>query len=149
MLQRTAEGSYTVPTGEECPINLNDGDEILDVSPSLNGCKVKTVDTKATGVFLESEANEADGCPGYEMCDLRASYYKLDKEMYLKAGKCHELIYWNNNTRFCSTCGAPMVMHTEISKRCTSCGKETWPQLQTAIIVLISRGDEVDRKSVV
>ena len=143
LLQRTAEGDYTVPTGEECPINLNDGDETLDVSPSLNGCKVKTVDTKATGVFLESEANEADGCHGYEMCDLRASYYKLDKEMYLKAGKCHELLYWNNNTRFCSTCGAPMVMHTEISKRCTSCGKEAWPQLQTAIIVLISRGDEV------
>ena len=44
LLQRTAEGGYTVPTGEECPINLNDGDEILDVSPSLNGCKVKTVD---------------------------------------------------------------------------------------------------------
>ena len=23
LLQRTAEGSYTVPTGEECPINQN------------------------------------------------------------------------------------------------------------------------------
>ena len=52
LLQRTAEGGYTVPTGEECPINLNDGDETLDVSPSLNGCKVKTVDTKATGVTV-------------------------------------------------------------------------------------------------
>ena len=83
LLQRTEEGSYTVPTGEECPINLNDGDEILDVSPNLNGCKVKTVDTKATGIFLESEANEADGCPGYEMCDLRASYYTLANEMSL------------------------------------------------------------------
>ncbi len=83
LLQRTAEGGYTVPTGEECPINLNDGDEILDVSPSLNGCKVKTVDTKAPGVFLYSDANAADGWLGYEMCDLRAAYYKLDYEMYL------------------------------------------------------------------
>jgi NAD+ diphosphatase len=36
-----------------------------------------------------------------------------------------------------------MEMHTDISKRCTNCGKEVWPQLATAIIVLIHRGDEV------
>ena len=36
-----------------------------------------------------------------------------------------------------------MKMHTEISKRCTECGKEIWPQLATAVIVLIHRGDEV------
>ena len=34
-------------------------------------------------------------------------------------------------------------MHTAISKRCTQCGKEVWPQLATAVIVLIHRGDEV------
>ena len=31
----------------------------------------------------------------------------------------------------------------DISKRCTQCGKEVWPQLATAVIVLVSRGDEV------
>ena len=36
-----------------------------------------------------------------------------------------------------------MRMHTDISKRCTECGKEVWPQLATAVIVLIHRGDEV------
>ena len=34
-------------------------------------------------------------------------------------------------------------MHTDISKRCENCGKEVWPQLATAVIVLIHRGDEV------
>ena len=34
-------------------------------------------------------------------------------------------------------------MKTDISKRCTNCGKEVWPQLATAIIVLIHRGEEV------
>ena len=63
--------------------------------------------------------------------------------MDLKAGKGRELLYWDSNTRFCGACGAPMGMHTDISKKCTSCGKEVWPQLATAIIVLISRGDEV------
>ena len=36
-----------------------------------------------------------------------------------------------------------MKMHTEISKRCTHCGKEIWPLLATAIIVLIHREDKV------
>ena len=36
-----------------------------------------------------------------------------------------------------------MKLHTNISKRCEHCGKEVWPQLATAVIVLIHRGDEV------
>ncbi len=37
-----------------------------------------------------------------------------------------------------------MRFHTDISKRCSECGKEVWPQLSTAVIVLIHRGpDEV------
>ena len=34
-------------------------------------------------------------------------------------------------------------MHTDISKRCEECGKEVWPSLATAIIVLVHRGNEV------
>jgi NAD+ diphosphatase len=37
-----------------------------------------------------------------------------------------------------------MKMHTNISKRCEQCGKEQWPQVAPAVIVLIHRGpDEV------
>ena len=79
----------------------------------------------------------------YEMCGLRKSYYKLSNEEYLKAGKCHELLYWDQNTRFCGVCGGTMKMHTDISKRCEQCGKEVWPQLATAVIVLIHRSNEV------
>lgn len=77
------------------------------------------------------------------MCGLRPSYYKLSRDLYLKAGKCHELIYWDQNTQFCGICGAPMKMSTDISKKCTQCGKSVWPSLATAIIVLIRR----ERKS--
>jgi NAD+ diphosphatase len=80
---------------------------------------------------------------GYEMCGLRKSYYKLSQEEYLKAGKCQELLYWDQNTKYCGVCGGLMRMHTDISKRCEQCGKEVWPQLATAIIVLIHRGDEI------
>ena len=79
----------------------------------------------------------------YEMCGLRKSFYKLPRPLYLKAGKCQELLYWDQNTKYCGVCGAPMRVDTDISKKCTECGKEIWPQLATAVIVLIHRDEEV------
>jgi NAD+ diphosphatase len=95
-------------------------------------------DDKAYRIDLPIQGNER-----FEMCGLRQSYYKLPKEDYLKAGKCQELLYWDQNTKFCGVCGGPMKFHTAISKRCENCGKEVWPQLATAVIVLVRKGDEV------
>ena len=36
-----------------------------------------------------------------------------------------------------------MKMHTSISKICSKCGKEVWPQLSPAVIVLVHRGKDV------
>jgi NAD+ diphosphatase len=77
----------------------------------------------------------------YEMCPLRQSFYKLPEALYLKAGKCAELLYWHHNTKYCGVCGGMMHFHTDISKRCEHCGKEVWPQLATAVIVRITRGE--------
>ena len=79
----------------------------------------------------------------YEMCGLRQSFYRLSRPLYLKAGKCQELLYWDQNTKYCGVCGSPMRMDTDISKKCPECGKEIWPQLATAVIVLIHKDDEV------
>ena len=75
----------------------------------------------------------------YEMCPLRQSFHRLPHEDYLKAGKCHELLYWDQNTKFCGVCGGPMRFDTPISKKCEHCGKEVWPQLATAVIVRIRK----------
>jgi len=130
LLERCEDGTYTVPCQEEPPTELKPWTAVLNI-PQLNGIDVKAyrIDTPDLK---------------YEMCPLRQSYYKLPEALYLKAGKCAELLYWDSNTRFCGVCGGPMKFHTDISKRCENCGKEVWPQLATAIIVLIHRGpDEV------
>lgn len=82
----------------------------------------------------------------YEMCPLRQSYYKLSEADYLKAGKCHELLYWDQNTKFCGICGGHMRFDTAISKKCEHCGKEIWPSLAIAVIVLIRRNVTVSDK---
>lgn len=79
---------------------------------------------------------------GYEWVDLRTSYHLLTADDYRLAGKAAELLYFDLHHRYCGLCGAPMQWNTDISKRCAACGDEIWPQLSTAIIVLVHRGDE-------
>ena len=133
LIERCQDESYTIPYAEVPPVELKPWTVLLNVSP-LEDKEVKAyqIDTPVTD-------NER-----YEMLPLRQSYYKIPYNLYLKAGKCAELLYWHNNTKFCGVCGGLMKFHTDISKRCEQCGKEVWPQLATAIIVLIHKGaDEV------
>ena len=131
-MEKCADGSYTIPLQEEAPTEVKPWTNVMNITP-LDGIEVKAYRIDSPVV------NDAR----YEMCGLRQSYLKLSKALYLKAGKCQELLYWDQNTKYCGVCGAPMRMDTDISKKCTECGKEIWPQLATAVIVLIHRGDEV------
>lgn len=79
---------------------------------------------------------------GYEWVNLRDSFYVLPEQEYRIAGKASELLYFDRQHRYCGRCGAPLVWSSTISKRCTQCGEEIWPKLNTAIIVLIHRGEE-------
>jgi NAD+ diphosphatase len=133
MLERRPDGTYGIPLSEEAPVEVKPWTTIHTITPFADGTAVRTFAVDSPIV----------GHPRYEMCGLRASYAKLSSDLYQKAGKCQEILYWDQNTKYCGVCGAPMKLHTEISKRCTECGKEVWPQLATAIIVLIHRGEEV------
>ena len=124
VLEKTPDG-YRIPT--EMPVEPKPWTTVMNV----DGEKAYRIDQP----LMDH--------PRYEMCGLRQSYYKLTAEEYGKAGKCHELLYWDQNTTFCGVCGGPMKFHTDISKRCEHCGKEVWPQLATAIIVLVRKGNEV------
>lgn len=132
MLEKCDDGSFTIPCSDCAPVATDDTTHILNVSPMDDGTEVK-----ACRIDYVPEGSR------FEMCGLRQSYYKLSQPLYLKAGKAGELLYWDQNTRFCGVCGSPMEMDTDISKRCPNCGKTVWPQLATAIIVLINRGDDL------
>ncbi len=132
LLEKTSDGRYTIPYQEEAPTPLKEWTNVHTITPfGDDDVRTYTIDGPVTDN------------PRYEMCGLRATYNKLPHELYQIAGKCQEILYWDANTRFCGVCGGPMKMHTEISKRCTHCGKEIWPLLATAIIVLIHREDKV------
>ncbi len=131
LIEQQEDGSYSVPYREEPPVKTHPWTTVHNVTMT-DGTVVKTLRVDAP----LQECNEG------EMCSLRSSYQKLPRQLYLMAGKCQEILYWDQNTKYCGVCGGPMKLHTEISKRCEHCGKEVWPQLATAVIVLIHRGDE-------
>jgi len=132
VLEKCGDGRYTIPLCEEAPITVDAGTMIHSIEP-LDNIEVKTYK-------IDSPVEDN---PRYEMCGLRASFHKIPLHLYLKAGKCEEILYWDSNTVFCGKCGGKMRMHTDISKRCTKCGNEVWPQLATAIIVLVHRDNEI------
>lgn len=127
---KDSAGNYSVPASDECPVPLKAWDTVHRITPMDDGTEVRTL-------VLDTPLD------GMEFIPLRQSYHVLPHDLYLKAGKCQEINYWHQNTKFCGVCGGPMKLHTDISKRCTECGKEVWPLLATAIIVLIEREDKV------
>lgn len=131
LLERCPDGTYTVPTGDKCPI-ATDGYHIHTITMD-DGHVARTFATATPPTVADR----------YEMCRLRESYDRLPTELYLEAGKCEEILYWDATTQYCGTCGAPMHMNTEISKICDSCHREIWPQLATAVICLVHRGDDI------
>ena len=122
---------WGIPSGDAPPVALERWHTVHRL-PDLDGvpCRCVALDRPVVG-------------EGFRMVGLRASYDILPRALYDMAGKGREILYWDQNTKFCGVCGAPMMFHTDISKRCTNCGKEVWPSLAIAIIVRITRGNEM------
>lgn len=119
-----------IPQSDTCPVK---------VEPWIHRFVLATEYETATAICLDTPCLPE----GLHWEHLRMTFDILSAPLYRLAGKARELIYWNETTRFCGMCGAPTKFHTDISKRCTECGKEIWPALQTAIIVRITRGNEI------
>lgn len=131
LLQHDSMG-YHVPCSENPPFPLKEWTPVQELS---------TLEGKPCMAYsLTTPPNDLDG---YVTIGLRESWNVLPRPFYNMASKASELLYWDTNTHYCGVCGAPMKRVTSISKQCTHCGKEVWPQVSPAIIVRIRRGDKI------
>lgn len=76
-----------------------------------------------------------------EWVELRAAWQRLGDKKWNMAAKEQQLENFRSANRFCSCCGSSMKTASAISLRCTACGREIWPALSPAIVVLITRND--------
>ena len=132
LLLRRDENGYGIPCSADPPVPLKEWTHTQDLPP-MDGKPCVAYNTNYPPADLE----------GYVTMGLREAWNVLPDRFYNEAGKAAELLYWDGNTQYCGRCGAPMKRETAISKRCTNCGKEVWPQVSPAIIVRIRRGDDI------
>lgn len=132
LLLQHDENGYHVPCASEPPFPMKDWTPKQEL-PMLEGipCMAYSLNTPP------------EDMKGMVTIGLRESWDVLPHVFYNAAGKASELLYWDSNTKYCGVCGAPMKRTTIISKQCTNCGKEVWPQVSPAIIVRIRKGDKI------
>lgn len=73
---------------------------------------------------------------------LREAWAYLPAEDYRREVREAELRWFRSTHRYCGSCGAPMEISSEISMKCSSCGREDFPSLSPAILVLIRNGEK-------
>ena len=130
LLEKKGNGTFTLPCGEIPPIVIKEKTTVHTIT-TLEGKNCKSFSLPAP--IEESEQ--------YVMIGLRASYEYLPLTHYQTAGKAHEILHWDRNSQFCSACGTPMEQKENIMKRCPKCGREVYPSISTAVLVLVRKED--------
>lgn len=126
------DGLYSLPLSSEAPVTPLPETVIHEIT-EIDGtvCKAFTLD------HAIEETKE------HAMIGLRASYDLLPLKQYQAAGKAHQILHWDETNRFCSACGTSLVFKESIMKKCPQCGREVYPAISTAILVLVRREDSV------
>jgi NAD+ diphosphatase len=75
---------------------------------------------------------------------LRELYGTLDEDFFVLSGRAVQIMEWDRTHQYCGHCATPTSqLPNERAKRCSKCGLVNYPRLSPAVIVLISRGEEL------
>jgi len=81
---------------------------------------------------------------GMSLCGLRELYATLDDDVFMLSGRAIQIVEWDRTHQYCGHCATPMTqLSHERAKRCPNCRLVNYPRLSPAIIVLVSRGEEL------
>lgn len=81
---------------------------------------------------------------GYELRGLRQMFGELPDDLFWVAGRAAHIHHWDQTHRYCGRCGSPnKSKEDELAKKCPSCGSLTFPRISPAVIVAITRGDQI------
>ena len=81
---------------------------------------------------------------GFAWQGLRTLLPLMDGDAGFLAGRALQILNWQRNNRHCGRCGAKMApREDERSMHCPVCDYRQYPRLSPAIIVAVTRGDEL------
>ena len=92
-----------------------------------------------------AELDDAHEAPeGMAFRTLRELYGRIDEQLWTLAGRAAQFVEWDRTHLHCGRCGTP-TEHApgERARRCPACGLSAFPRLSPAVIVRVTRGDEI------
>jgi NAD+ diphosphatase len=79
-----------------------------------------------------------------ELMPVRSLFSLISAEAVYLAGRAIHLLDWQKNHRYCGKCGAPTtIKNGQFAMLCPACGLVAYPRISPAVMVLISRGEEL------
>jgi NAD+ diphosphatase len=82
--------------------------------------------------------------PNMAVLGLRELCGKLDDDLFALSGRAVQIKEWDRTHQYCGHCATPTTQVVgDRAKRCPNCGLVNYPRLSPAIIVLISRGEDI------
>ncbi|MFT5482354.1 MAG: NAD+ diphosphatase [Halieaceae bacterium] len=80
----------------------------------------------------------------YQLGSLYPLLGRVSDELFALAGRGLQIVNWYFDHQFCGRCGEVMVKHpSDRAMTCKPCKQLLYPRLSPAIIVLVTRGDEM------
>jgi NAD+ diphosphatase len=101
-------------------------------------------ETAVFGVDLSAEEDPVPliGDAGGAFVDLRTVGWGVPKPEAAVLAHARALLHWRTRQRFCGICGAPCeAASAGHVMRCTNCGTSHFPRTDSAVIMLVTRGD--------
>ena len=91
-----------------------------------------------------AQLNEVIAPDGMSLRGLRELYGTLDEDLVVLSGRAIQIVEWDRTHQYCGHCATGTTqLPNERAKRCPKCGLVNYPRLSPAIIVLVSRGEEL------
>lgn len=80
---------------------------------------------------------------GFSYIPLRQFFYE-DPSKKFHSARAHGLLKLRELYKFCPTCGGLLEDEKDfVARKCTKCSRQLFPRIEPAIIVLVSKGDEI------
>ena len=81
---------------------------------------------------------------GWQWRGLRSLFLLLPDGHLALAGRAFQIAEWDRSHRFCGRCGTPTLdKPNERGKECPACGLVVYPRISPAMMVLVTRGQEL------
>ena len=89
-------------------------------------------------------ANDLELPSTTRLLGLRDLYGRVPEAQHAVAGYASQLLLWQRNSNYCSTCGQALTQILgEWGKRCHNCKRDVYPPVSPCTITLIHDGDRV------